>query len=462
MEKELPQDIEAEEVVLGALIIEKEAYDRVSNILTEECFYLSKHRLIYRAIDHLAREGKAVDSITIKDELASQGTLESVGGVFAILELSSKLASSVHLESHARIIVNHYKRRETIKFAMNLCSVAYDETNNIGDTIDLAENSLSRISSVNTIKDYLQINPIVEEAYREVDEAKGCAGGISGIPSGFGKIDEMMSGFQDSDFVIIGGRPSMGKTALGLNIASHTSIIDDIPTAVFSLEMSATQLMKRMFAGFASVDLSKIINGSINESEQKRIDQAVNTFMDKPLYIDDSPSMTVFELRNKARRMVRENDVKLIVIDYVQLLTVPGVSEDRQRISIVSNNLKSLAKEINIPIIGLAQLNRDTEDRGGVRDKRPRLSDLKGSGSLEQDADAVLFIHRPEYYGITADEQGDDLRGIAEVIISKQRNGSTGIVKLEYEGKYTQFKDYDRAYRPPHTADSYSFNDMPF
>ena len=437
-----PQAPELEEAVLGALMIEKDAYSLVSEILRPESFYEHRHQLIYAAITDLAIDQKPVDILTVKEQLAKKGDLEDAGGPFYITQLSSKVASSAHIEYHARIIAQKALARELISFTSRIQSKAFDETIDVDDLMQEAEGKLFEISQQNMKKDYTQINPIIDEAYKQIQKAAARTNGLSGLESGFTKLDKITSGWQNSDLIVIAARPAMGKTAFVLSMAKNIAVDFRKPVALFSLEMSNLQLVNRLISNVCEIPSEKIKSGQLETYEWQQLDYKLKDLLDAPLYVDDTPSLSVFELRTKARRLVREHHVSLIIIDYLQLMNASGMSfgSRQEEVSTISRSLKGLAKEINIPILALSQLNRSVETREGDG-KRPQLSDLRESGAIEQDADMVCFIHRPEYYKIYQDESGNDLRGMAEIIIAKHRNGAVGNVRLRFKGEYTRFSN---------------------
>ena len=440
-----PQALELEEAVLGALMIEKDAYSQVSEILRPESFYERRHQLIYSAITDLAVNQKPVDILTVKEQLAKRGDLEEVGGPFYITQLSSKVASSAHIEYHARIIAQKYLARELITFTSGIQGKAFDETLDVDDLMQEAEGKLFEISQQNMKKDYTQINPIIAEAYELLQKAAARTDGLSGLESGFTKLDKMTSGWQNSDLVIIAARPAMGKTAFVLSMARNIAVNFKNPVALFSLEMSNVQLVNRLIVNVCEIPGEKIKSGQLAAYEWQQLDYKLKDLIDAPLYVDDTPSLSVFELRTKARRLVREHGVRIIIIDYLQLMNASGMAfgSRQEEVSTISRSLKGLAKELNIPIIALSQLNRGVESREGIEGKRPQLSDLRESGAIEQDADMVCFIHRPEYYKIFQDDKGNDLRGMAEIIIAKHRNGATGDVLLRFKGEFARFQNPD-------------------
>ena len=446
-----PQATDLEEAVLGALMIEKDAYSLVSEILRPQSFYEHRHQLIYTAITNLAMNQQPIDLLTVKNELEKEGTLDEIGGLFYITQLTSKMASAAHVEFHARIIAQKSLARELISFTNGIQSKAFDETQDVDDLMQEAEGKLFEISQQNLKKDYTQINPIIDEAYRQIQAAASRTSGLSGLETGFHALDKMTSGWQNSDLIIIAARPAMGKTAFVLSMAKNMAVNYKTPVAFFSLEMSNLQLVNRLIANTCEIESDKIRSGQLQPHEWQRLDHKLRDLLDAPLYVDDTPSLSIFELRTKARRLVREHEVKIIFIDYLQLMNASGMSygNRQEEVSTISRSLKGLAKELNIPIIALSQLNRSVEQRGNADSKgdsqsrRPQLSDLRESGAIEQDADMVCFIHRPEYYKIYSDENGNDIRGQAEIIIAKHRNGAVGDVRLRFIGEYTRFQNLD-------------------
>ena len=438
-----PQAPELEKAVLGALMIEKDAYSLVSEILKAESFYEHRHQLIDAAITDLAIQQKPIDLLTVTEHLRFMGNLDEVGGPFYITQLSGMMASSAHIEYHARIIAQKYLARELITFTSNIQKKAFDETEDVDDIMQEAEGRLFEISQQNMKKDYTQINPVIQEAYEMLRTAAARTDGLSGLASGFHKLDKMTSGWQNSDLIIIAARPAMGKTAFVLSMAKNIAVNNKVPVALFSLEMSNVQLVNRLIVNVCEIPGEKIKSGQLAPYEWGQLDYKIKELYDAPLYVDDTPSLSVFELRTKARRLVREHDVKIIIIDYLQLMNASGMSfgSRQEEVSTISRSLKGLAKELNIPIIALSQLNRGVENREGVDGKRPQLSDLRESGAIEQDADMVCFIHRPEYYKIYTDEKGNDLHGMAEIIIAKHRNGAVGDVLLRFRGEFARFQN---------------------
>lgn len=438
-----PQAVELEQAVLGALMIEKDAYYQVSEILRPESFYDNRHKIIYEAIRRLNLEEKPVDILTVTEQLRSTNQLEEVGGPFYITQLSGMVASSAHIEYHARIIAQKATARALISYTSGIQTKAFDATTDIDELMQEAEGKLFELSQTNMKKDYTQIDPVIKEAYEMLQKAAARTDGMSGIPSGFHALDKMTSGWQNSDLVILAARPAMGKTAFALSMAKNIAVDQKVPVAVFSLEMANVQLVNRLIVNVCEIKGETLKSGQLKPFEWNQLDFRIKQLTGAPLYLDDTPSLSVFELRTKARRLVREHGVKIIMIDYLQLMNASGMGfgSRQEEVSTISRSLKGLAKELNIPILALSQLNRGVENREGG-DKRPQLSDLRESGAIEQDADMVLFIHRPEYYKIYQDpETGRDLRGKAEIIVAKHRNGAVGNVLLSFRGEYARFQN---------------------
>jgi len=443
-----PQARELEEAVLGALMLEKDAYSLVSDILKPESFYDSIHQTIYRAIVDLAVRQAPIDMLTVVEQLRKDGEIEAVGGPVYIAQLTEKVASAAHIEFHARIIAQKYLARELISFSSLVTNKAFDETSDVDDLMQEAESKLFEISQRNVKKDVTQINPVIKEALNLLEIAANRPEGLSGLQTGFNDLDKITSGWQNSDLVIIAARPAMGKTAFVLSMAKNMAVAYNYPIALFSLEMSNVQLVNRLIVNTCEIPGEKIKNGQLAPYEWEQLDFKIKELYDAPLFIDDTASLSVFELRTKARRLVREHGIKMIIIDYLQLMNASGMNygSREQEVSMISRSLKGLAKELNIPIIALSQLNRGVEGRAGAEGKRPQLSDLRESGAIEQDADMVCFIHRPEYYKIFEDDKGNSLIGLAEIIIAKHRNGATGDVFLRFKSEFARFQNVDDDY----------------
>ena len=451
-----PQATDIERAVLGALLIDKDAYPVVCEMLYPESFYDPRNQHIYSAIRDLSMAEKPVDVLTVTEQLARDGQLENVGGPAYIAEISSRVASSAHVDYHARIIAQKFLARQLISFAGTIETKAFDETIDVDELMQEAEGSLFELSQKNMKKDYTQIDPVVDQALKAISKAAANTGGLTGVPSGYHKLDEITSGWQASDLVIIAGRPAMGKTSFALSMAKNIAADYKVPLAFFSLEMSNVQLVDRLISNCCEIQGSKILNGQLQPDEWDRLDKRVNNLLGAPLYVDDTPGLSVFELRTKARRLVREHGVKIIMIDYLQLMNANGMrfSSRQEEVSTISRSLKGLAKELDIPILALSQLNRGVESREGIEGKRPQLSDLRESGAIEQDADMVVFVHRPEYYRIFQDDKGNDLHGKAEIIIAKHRKGRTDDVLLTFRGEFTRFENPEDSRLAPRKADS--------
>ena len=437
-----PRDTEVEEAVLGALMLEKDAYTTVCDLLKPESFYDPRHQLIYTAIQQLGASQQPIDMLTVTERLRANGDLEKVGGPIVISQLTAKVASGAHVEFHARIVAQKYLARELINFASDIEGKAFDESNDVDDLLQEAEGKLFEISQRNVKKDVTQIDPVVAQAIEQIEAAANRESGLSGLETQFHELDKLTSGWQNSDLIIIAARPAMGKTAFVLSMAKNMAINYNTPVAIFSLEMSNVQLVNRLIVNTCEITGEKIKSGQLAPYEWEQLMAKIKDLYDAPIYIDDTPSLSVFELRTKARRLVREHNIKMIIIDYLQLMNASGMNfgSREQEVSTISRSLKGLAKELNIPIIALSQLNRGVETRQGDG-KRPQLADLRESGAIEQDADMVCFIHRPEYYKITEDEKGNSLIGLAEIIIAKHRNGAVGDVRLRFKGEYARFQN---------------------
>ncbi|MBW4770136.1 replicative DNA helicase [Prevotella jejuni] len=445
-----PQATDIEKVVLGALMIDKDAFLVVSEIIKPETFYESRHEKIYEAVQSLNLQEKPVDIMTVVEELRHRGTLEEVGGAAYIVELSSNVASSAHIEYHAHILAQKFLARQLIQFASMIETDAFDETVDVDELMQKAEGTLFEISQKNMLQDYVQIDTIVEQAHQLLLKAAGSKDKLTGIPSGFHDLDKITAGWQASDLVIIAGRPAMGKTSFALSIAKNIAIDYRQPIAFFSLEMNNVQLVNRLISNVCSIPGNKILNGQLTPDEWERFDSNIRKMQGAPIYIDDTPGLSIFELRTKARRLVREHNIKVLMIDYLQLMNANGMrfNSRQEEVSTISRSLKGLAKELDIPILALSQLSRAVEQRDPKEGRRPQLSDLRESGAIEQDADMVLFVHRPEYYHILQDDHGNDLHGMAQIIIAKHRKGATGDVLLNFRGEYTRFanpEDLDMA-----------------
>ncbi|OUU01856.1 MAG: replicative DNA helicase [Bacteroidetes bacterium MED-G17] len=437
-----PQALELEEAVLGALMLEKNAAERVMDLLHPNCFYSDKHKVVFEAIKKLFADGEPIDLLTVKNQLAKNGTLEMAGGSVSIARLTNKVASAANLEFHSHLLIEKFIQRSLIQVSTEIGKEAYEETNDAFQLLDNAEKRLYAIKDESLKKNFNSIDDLVAKAIEQIESAKSSSDTITGVPTGFNSLDKITNGFQKSDLIILAGRPGMGKTAFALTAARNAAVMFNKPVAVFSLEMSAVQLVTRLISGEVELSGEKLRQGNLSEFEMEQLLHKMNALSQANIFIDDTPQLTIFDLKAKARRLKQQKNIELIVIDYLQLMrSDEGSAKNReQEISHISRSLKGLAKELDIPIIALAQLSRAVEQRP---DKKPILSDLRESGSIEQDADIVGFIYRPEYYGITQDEEGNSMEGIASVDIAKHRNGATKSAFVRFKKEYAKFENLD-------------------
>mgnify|MGYP003638522179 CR=1 FL=1 len=437
-----PQALDLEEAVLGALLLEKKAVDDVIDVLSPDSFYKDSHQKIYNAIKELFGESKPIDLLTVTEKLKSNGELEFVGGPYYISQLTNRVASAANIEFHARIIAQKHILRELIRISTNTISKAFDDTSDVFDLLDQAENDLFQVAQSNIRKTGDSMSSLVQMAISRIEELGTKDESLSGVPTGFRDLDEMTSGFQPSDMVILAARPAMGKTSFALTMARNTAVDFGQGVAVFSLEMSSLQLVTRLISSETQLSADKLRKGKLTDYEWEQLTSKIDSLSKAPIFIDDTPAISVFELRAKCRRLKSQHDIQLIVIDYLQLMTAGGNGGNReQEISTISRSLKSIAKELNVPVIALSQLSRAVETRTGH--KRPMLSDLRESGAIEQDADIVMFLYRPSYYGFTEDEEGNSVEGITELIIAKHRNGKVDTVKLKFIDHLAKFVNND-------------------
>ena len=439
-----PQAIELEEAVLGALMLDNEALSDTIDILKPEYFYKMEHQKIFDAIIILFNESKPVDILTIIEQLKKSGELESIGGAFYITQLTNNVASSANTEYHARIIVEKFIQRSLIQISSNIIKDSFDETIDVFDLLSNAEQELFSVTEGSLRKSYSKMSELISSAINNIEELKNKEDGLSGVPSGFSRLDRVTSGWQKSDLVIIAARPGMGKTALALTMCRNIAINHKTPIGIFSLEMSTDQLVNRLISSESEIPSNKLRKGNLEEYEFVQLHEKIKDLAEAPIYIDDTPGLSVFELRAKARRLVKNHGVKIIIVDYLQLMTAGGnkIGNREQEISTISRSLKGIAKELKIPVIALSQVNRGVESRTSTS-KRPILADLRESGAIEQDADIVTFIYRPEYYKIYEWENSDDSRGQAEIIIAKHRNGALENIRLKFINTLAKFSDLD-------------------
>ena len=429
-----PQNLEAETSVLGAVLLENEALNRVLEILQEDDFYRNAHRRIFSAILHLYEHSEPVDLITLSEVLKTRGELDDVGGVEYLNSLANAVPTAANISYYAKIIKEKAILRKLINRATEIVSQSYSNSGDVDEFIDQAERTIFEISEDRVRPSFYPIKDLIKSSFKTIERLYEKRQLITGVPTGFQRLDELTSGLQPSDLIIIAGRPSMGKTALALNIAQNASVQAAIPAAIFSLEMSKEQLALRMLCSEAKVDAHRLRGGFLSEADWPRLTRAAGSLSEAPLFIDDTPGLSALEMRAKTRRLKIEHNLGLVIVDYLQLMRGRASADSReQEISDISRSLKALAKELSIPVIALSQLNRRVEERG---DKRPQLSDLRESGAIEQDADVILFLYREEVYN-----KSEENRGKAELIIGKQRNGPTDKVDLAFLDKYTRFEN---------------------
>ncbi|MCQ2199444.1 MAG: replicative DNA helicase [Paludibacteraceae bacterium] len=438
-----PQVPELEESVLGALMVEKNAFSEIGSQLKPESFYVPKNGKIFAAVSALAMKQEPIDLVTVMEQLKKDGNFEEIGGAPTLSGLTQKVISTVHVYEHAKIIAEKALARQLITFCQGIQKKAYAQEEDVDLLMQEAEGSLFEISKNNLKKDFQHVGEVGSMALETIELAMNSPEGIGGVPSGFTELDKKTNGWQKSDLIIIAARPAMGKTAFVLSMARNIGEAKS-PVAVFSLEMSNLQLYNRLLVNVTELSSEKIKKGQLSPSEFKRVQQGVRLIEEQPIYLDDTPSLSVFEFATKARKLCRDHGVEIIIIDYLQLMNASGMGfgSREQEVSTISRSLKQLAKELQIPIIALSQLNRGVESRD--KDKRPQLSDLRESGAIEQDADMVLFIHRPEYYKMEYMSDGaTKSEGLAEIIIAKHRNGATGDIMLRFIGSQTKFANYN-------------------
>jgi len=439
-----PQALDVEEAVLGALLLDPDVAPDVLDALSAECFYKEVNRKIFEAVKSLASNHNPTDYLSVAQELKKTNSLEEVGGPFYLSQLANKIGAASHVDYHVKILLQKYIQRELIKISYQIQKESFDDSIPVDDLLDKSQESIFSLAEKNVKRETVPIREVIASAIEEIENNQKRTDGLSGVPSGYTGIDRVTLGWQASDMIIIAARPAMGKTAFVLTMARNMAVNHHVPVAFFSLEMSSVQLAKRLLVSETGLTSEQIRGGKkLMDFELIQLNERIKDLSKAPLYIDDTPGLSIYEFRSKARKQVRQNGVKLIIIDYLQLMTGPvelrGMRE--QEVSNISRSLKGIAKELNIPIIALSQLSRAVETRGG--NKRPQLSDLRESGAIEQDADIVMFIHRPEYYGMSDDDVAN--KGLAEIIIAKHRNGSTEDVKMKFRASEAKFVDADEA-----------------
>ena len=444
-----PQANELEEAVLGAVMLEKDKLAEVLEIIqSEDCFYVDAHQKIYAAIRRLFDKGMPVDLLTVTEELRKNNELEIVGGAFYVTRLTMNVVSSAHVEAHARIVMEKFIQRELIRISGQVIGDAYEDSTDVFDLLDKAESNLYEITDKHLRKNFKSLKDVLVSTIQEIEENKNKKDDLTGVPSGFIALDKLTNGWQKTDLIILAARPSVGKTAFALNLAMNASMnaSKQFPVAVFSLEMGAGQIVKRMLSAVTDVSMESISRGKMEEHEFIQLTQRMNKLAKAPIYLDDQAALNIFELRAKARRLKQRHDIQLIIIDYLQLMqaSIDKSGNREQEISKISRDLKALAKELDIPIIALSQLNRGVESR--KESKVPQLSDLRESGAIEQDADLVMFLYRPEYYGINNNEMGETIEGETHIHVAKHRNGSTDTLKVRFMKDYQRFVDLEDSF----------------
>lgn len=431
-----PQNLEAEESILSAVLIDNDTLLEVLDVLAPEDFYKSAHQKIFAAVAELFNRNEPADLVTLSNILRAQNRLEEIGGATYLARLVDTVPLAVNAQHYAKIVHDKACLRRLIEKSNAIARRCFEDSDDVDNVIDFAESSIFEISENKIKPSFYHIGKIIEDNIDALEERQGSKALVTGVATGFTKIDELTAGFQKSDLIILAGRPGMGKTALALNIAKHAAVDSNIPVALFSLEMSKEQLSMRMLSSEAQIDSSKMRRGFISQNDWMKITDAAGVLSEAPIFIDDSPDITALEIRTKSRRLKMDQNIGLIIVDYIQLMRGPASAERRDlEISEISRSLKALAKELALPVVALSQLNRELEKRS---DKRPQLSDLRESGALEQDADVVAFIYRDEMYN---KDENNPKKGTAEIIIAKQRNGPTGFAPLKFWDAYTRFGD---------------------
>lgn len=436
-----PQALELEEAVLGAILLDKDALGIVSNILkSKDDFYSDQNKAVYGAVLSLASKYAPIDLLTVTEELKKSGQLDVIGGGYYLVEMTNRVGSSANIEYHAHIVKQKSIQRQLGAFGMQLTKNAFEDVMTLPELLQMAERGIFGVTNNNVSKVAVSVASLAVDSLKRLDEARKNKDGITGVPTGFDTLDGVTGGWQPSDLMILAARPAQGKTALALNLAMNAAK-EKVPVAFFSLEMSSEQLMDRLLSSEARVNGNLLKRGRVPDSDMPSVISAVELISELPIFIDDTPALSIGEFRSKCRQLKMQHDIGFVVVDYLQLMVGERLRGDSRDVEIgtISKGLKNTAKELGVPVIALSQLSRDNEKRGGS--KRPLLSDLRESGNIEQDADIVMFIHRPEYYGVTEDSNGNSLNGVAEIIFAKHRNGAVGTEELMFESRFTLFSD---------------------
>jgi replicative DNA helicase len=441
-ERRPPYSEDAEQAVLSAMLMDRDAVDRASEFVDDTMFYREGNRRIYRAMVALSTRGDVIDPLTLSEELSGRNELQAAGGKEYISFLVDVVPTAANVEYHAKIVREKALRRRLIEVSTAIVTEAFESSAPAGELLDNAEHKIFEVNQLRGTEGFTRIKELLWPTMENIEKLQRGGEAITGVPSGFKDLDEITAGFQPSDLVIVAARPSMGKTAFVLNIAQNAALDRNIPVAVFSLEMSKESLVQRLLTSEGRVDAQRLRKGKLHDDEFVRLGRAAGILSHAPIWIDDTPGITLLEMRSKARRLKTDNDIGMIIIDYLQLMQGPSNQESRQQeISYISRSLKALARELKVPVVALSQLSRAPEQRTG-ENKRPQLSDLRESGAIEQDADLVMFIYRQEMYDGPVDKDGNSLEGRAEIIVGKQRNGPTGFVNLYFNKTYTRFENY--------------------
>ena len=449
--RKAPWSNDAEQAVLAAMLLDQDAALKAAELLDDSMFYKEAHRILFRAMASLTEKAEVIDPVTLREELVRRGDLDRVGGMEYIAALLDVVPTAANVESHTRIVRDQAVLRRLVEAATEIIQDVYERKGESGEVLDNAEHRIFQVAQFRRSEDFSRLKELIWPTMERIEQMQGRAGAVTGVPTGFLDLDEKTAGFQRADLVIIAARPSMGKTAFALNVVQHAAIERQIGVAVFSLEMSKEALVQRLLCSEGLVDAQRLRRGALRDDDYPKLARAAGLLGTAPIWIDDSAALTPLQMRSKARRLKAEHDIGMVVVDYLQLMQGPSESENRQQeISYISRSLKALAKELDVPVVALSQLSRAPEQRGGEH-RRPQLSDLRESGAIEQDADLVCFIYRPEMYD-KEDKDGNSLEGLAELIIGKQRNGPTGIVDLYFKKEYTRFDNRTSRDAPPGVA----------
>lgn len=452
-----PQATEVEEAILGAILIDEAAFTSIMDFLDESCFYKESHRIIYGVMKTLYLRSEPIDALTVTEELRRSNQLERIGGAYFITGLTNKVPSASNIATYTKIVLDKSRLRKLITVGGQIVNMAFQETEDVDTLIDTVEKQIFDIAQDKASQQFRPLNAILHDAFEQMDNYYNRPGGLTGVPSGFQSIDHITNGFQASNLIIVAARPGMGKTALVLNVARHAAVLHQKAVGIFSLEMSSTDLVTRLLCAEAEVDAQRLRSGNLPDKDYRKLHTSVNNLHKANIFIDETAGLNILDLRARARRLKAEHNVELLIIDYLQLInaSVRSGANRQEEVALISRSLKALAKELSIPVIALSQLSRAVEQRGG--DKRPQLSDLRDSGSIEQDADVVMFIHREDYYNTAQDSFNQSMVTEAEIIIAKHRNGPTDTAKLGWARKFTKFVPMDTAHAgivpPPSSHD---------